>query len=99
MATGACPGYIRMVKAAIRLQFQKMGGVVAVIAFGVRRCMKLGFADGQVTIVALTAISKNFLMIDRGNNGKARRSVAGMTVITGTNVIRYFTNRRYAVVA
>ena len=99
VATGARSGYIGMIKAAIGLQFQKMGGVVAVIAFGVRRSMKLGFSDGQLTIVTLTAISKNFLMIDHGDNGKTRRGMAGMALITGSDVLRRFANRRCAVVA
>ena len=48
-----------------------MSGIVAVIAFGVRRCMKFRFTDGQVTIMAFTAISKNFLVINRVDNVKS----------------------------
>ena len=99
VATGARSDYIRVIEAAIRFQFQKMGGIVAVIAFGVRRCMKLGFSDGQVTIVTLAAIAKNFLMIDHGDIGKTRRSMAGMALIAGSDVRRCFANRRCAVVA
>ena len=88
VATGAYPGYIRMVKAAVQFQFQEMAGIVAVIAFGVRRCMKYRFTDGQVTIVTFTAVSKYFLMINRGDKGKTRRRVTGMAVITGSDVTR-----------
>ena len=99
VATRALPENIRMIIAAIRSQFQKMSGIVAVIAFGVRRCMKFRFTDGHVTIVTFTAISKNFLVIDKGGNGKAQRGMTGMAVITGSGVTRYFTDCRYSVVA
>ena len=76
-----------------------MSGIVAVIAFGIRRCMKFGFTDGQVTIVAFTAISKNFLVINRADNGKIQRGMTAMAVITGSGVTRYFTDCGNAVVA
>ena len=99
VATRAFPENIRMIIAAIRSQFQKMSGIVAVIAFGVRRCMKFRFTDGQLTIVTFTAIAKNFQVINRVDNGKIQRGMTGMAVITGSGVIWYFTDCRYRVVA
>jgi len=40
VATCASPANIRMIKAAIRQQFQKMGGVVALITFSLRLLVK-----------------------------------------------------------
>jgi hypothetical protein len=88
-----------MIIAAILSQFQKMAGIVAVIAFGVGRRMKFRFTDGHVTIVTFTAISKNFLVINRVDNVKTQRGMTGMAVITGGGVTRYFTDCRYSVVA
>ena len=76
-----------------------MAGIVAVIAFGVRRRMKFRFTDGHVTIVTCTAISKNFLVINRVDNVKTQRGMTGMAVITGGGMTRYFTDCRYSVVA
>ena len=58
-----------MVKAAVRFQIQKMGGIVAFTTFSIGYCMKYRFTDRQVTIVTFTAITKNFLMINIGGNG------------------------------
>ena len=88
-----------MIITAVRSQFHKMSGIVAVIAFGVRRRMKFRFTDGQVTIMTFTAISKNFLVINRVDNGKIQRGMTGMAVITGSGVTRCFTDCRYRVVA
>jgi len=99
VATRASPENIRMIIAAIWSQFQKMSGIVTVIAFGVRRCMKFRFTDGQVTIMTFTAISKNFLVINRVDNGKIQRGMTAMAVITGSGVTRYFTDCGNAVVA
>ena len=79
-----------MIKAAVRFQVQKMGGIVAGIAFGLCLLMKFRFTDGQYIIMAFAAISKNFLMIDKGGNGKAQRGMTGLAHITGSDVIRQF---------
>jgi len=76
-----------------------MAGIVAVIAFGVRRCMKFRFTDGYVTIMTFTAISKNFLVINRGDNGKVHRRMTGLALITGRDVTRHFTDCGNAIVA
>ncbi len=99
VATRALPENIRMIIAAILSQFKKMSGIVAVIAFGISRRMKFRFTDGQVTIMTFTAISKNFLVINRVDNGKIQRGMTGMAVITGSCVTRYFTDCGNAVVA
>ena len=74
-----------------------MGGIMAVIAFGVCRYMEFRFTDGDDIIVTLTAIAKNFLMIDKGNNVKSLRGMAGLAHITGRNVIRHFRRKKFAV--
>ena len=96
VAAGARSGNIRMIKAAVRCQLQKTGGIVAVIAFGVRECMKFRHTDGHDIIMTPAAISKNFLMIDEGDNGKILRGMAGLARITGSNVIRYFMRKKIA---
>ena len=86
VATRACPGNIRMIKAAVRCQVQKTGGIVAVIAFDHRRRMKVRFSDGYDTIMAFAAISKYFLMIGKGDDVKSLWGMAGLAVITGGDV-------------
>ena len=90
VAAGTCPGNIGVIKTAVRAQLQKMGGIVAVIALCIRRLMKFRFTDGDDIIMALATISKNFLMIDKWENGKALGCVTGLTHITGGQVIRRF---------
>ncbi|RKZ69587.1 MAG: hypothetical protein DRQ44_02825 [Gammaproteobacteria bacterium] len=41
VATDTCPGNIRVIKATVRCQLQKTGGIVAFIAFDCRRRMKV----------------------------------------------------------
>lgn len=90
VATGTYIRSARMIKASVRFQVQKVDGIVAGIAFGLSLLMKFRFTDGQYIIMALAAISKNFLMIDKGGNGKAQRGMAGLAHITGSDVIRQF---------
>jgi len=87
-----------MIKTAVRFQLQKMGGIVAVIAFSIRRCMKLGFTNGQFAIVTLAAISKNFLMICKGDNVKSLRRMTGLTRITGSDVSQRLTRNRTEII-
>ena len=42
----AATGDTRMIKAAVRLQSEKTGGIMAVIAFGVGLRMEFGLTDG-----------------------------------------------------
>ena len=67
---------------------------MAVIAFGVRWLMKVGFPDGHDTVMTNAAISKNFLMINKGENVKSLGSMAGLAGITGSDVIRRFNRNR-----
>lgn len=90
VATRAFPENIGMIIAAIRIELQEMGGIVAIIAFGVGRRMEFRFTYRQHTIVAFTACTKNFLMIDRDDNVKPRSGMAGMTVVTGRDMTRQF---------
>ena len=69
---------------------------MAVIALGVRGCVRFRFTDGHDIIMTLAAISKNFLMIDKGDNGKILGGMAGLARITGSNVIRYFMRKKIA---
>jgi len=90
VATRARPVNSRMIVAAVRIQCQKAGGVVAVVALGVGRRVKLGFADRQNAIVTLAAIAKYFLVINIRNCVKTQWSMAGFAQTTGGDVIRRF---------
>ena len=79
-----------MIKLAVRAKLEKTGGIVAVIAFGAGRLMKLGFPDCQNAVMALAAIAKHFLVIDIGNYVKTQRGMAGFAHTTGGDVIRRF---------
>ena len=84
----------RMIKATIQCQRQKIVGIMAVIAFDGRWQVNFRFTDGQYTVVAFTAISEYFQMINTWDNGHSQRGMAGLTHITGTEVIRqFFPNR------
>ena len=63
---------------------------MAVITFGIRWLMKVGFTDGHGTIMTVAAISKYFLMINKGENGKSLGGMTGLAGITGSDVIRRF---------
>lgn len=88
MATGAGSGNTRMIEAAVRVQGQEAGGIVAVITLGVGRRMKFGFTDGQNAVMALAAITKHFLVIDIWNDVKTQRGMAGFAHAAGGDVIR-----------
>ena len=84
-----------MVKTAIRFEFQKRAGVVAVIAFGVRRRVMGRLANGYDTVVALAALTNDFQMVHIADNFMSEGGMTGFTHIGGGKVIRYFSlNRR-----
>lgn len=85
-----------MIKTTVRFQFQEMGGVVAVVAFSVRRRMKLGLTDGRYAVVAFAAISIYFQMINKVDIGKSCwcRCMTGRAPVTGSDVIQRFTRNR-----
>jgi hypothetical protein len=49
--------------------------------------MKRGFADCGHAIVTLAATSKNFLMVNGGNNAESLRGMTGLARVTACNVI------------
>ncbi len=95
VATRARPGNSRMIEAAVRIQRQKTGGIVAVVALGIGRQMKCGFTNRQNTVMALAAIAKHFLMVDKRRSVETQRSMTGLAHATGSDVIRRF-NRNFA---
>ena len=64
-----------------------MSGIMADIAFGIRWLMILRFTDGHYIVMAFTAISKNFLMINKGGNSKSQGCMTGLAHITASDVI------------
>ena len=52
--------------------------------------MKFRFTDGHSTVMTVAAISKNFLMINKGEDGKSLWGMTGLAGITGSDVIRRF---------
>lgn len=88
VARAAATGNIGVIKAAVRLQFQKRGGIVTFVAFGRGFQMQVGFADGYDPVMALAAITEHFLMIDNGENGKSKSGMTGLTHITGGKMVR-----------
>jgi hypothetical protein len=79
-----------MIKAAVWFQVQEMAGIVAGIAFSLCWRMRYRFTDDQYIIMAFAAISKNFLVINKGGNGKAQRGMTGLAHIAGSEVICQF---------
>jgi hypothetical protein len=79
-----------VIEAAVRSQFKETDGIVAVITFCGRRHVELGFTDGRNAVMALAAITKNFLVISKGDNSSALRCMAGLAQITGGDVIGRF---------
>jgi hypothetical protein len=77
-----------VIEAAVRSQFQKTDGIVAVIAFGGRRRMKFGFTDGRYTVMTFTAITKYFQVVSKRDNGSTLGCMAGLAQITGSEMIR-----------
>ena len=88
VATGASADNIRMIKATVQCPFQKADGIVAVITFSISRRMKFGFTDSRYAIMTFAAMSKNFQVISKGNNGSSLGCMTGLTHITGSDVIR-----------
>ena len=79
---------VRMIKAAIQSQFYKTGSIVAFITFNSRLDVVIGFSDGLYTVVTATALTKNFLMINKADQLKSESRMAGLAEVTGREVIR-----------
>ena len=77
-----------MVVTAIRFEFQKSAGVVAVIAFGIRRRVMGRLANGQNTVVAFAALTNHFQMVHVADNFMSEGGMTGFTHIGGCEVIR-----------
>ena len=90
VATGTSTCNTCVIKFAVRAKFEKAGGIVAVVAFGAGRLMKLGFTDRQNPVMALAAIAEHFLVIDIRNYVKTQRGMAGFAHAAGGEVIRRF---------
>ncbi len=96
---GASSGDPVMVKAAVGIQIEKAGGIVAIVTFAIGGQMKLGLAHCQYPIVALAAITEYFLMVDKGGDVESQRGVASFAQAAGANVIlRFGWNRAKVVV-
>ena len=59
VASRATSGNAGVVITAICLQFDKTGGIVAIIAFNIGWRMLVRGADGSYSVMALTALTKN----------------------------------------
>ena len=90
VATRTATRNTRVIELTVRAKFKKTGGIVAVIALGAGRLMKLGFTDCQHTVMALTAVAKHFLVVDRRDEVKSQRGMAGLTHTAGGDVIQRF---------
>ena len=93
VATGAYRSDIRMIEAAIRLQFYKTDGIVAAVTFGICWLVELGFADGLNTVMTLAAISEYFLVISKGDNIETLRRMTGLAHITACDMILRFSSQ------
>lgn len=73
---------------------------MAIIALCIGFDVILGLTNRQYTVMAITAVAANLLVIHKGGDRKPKHGVAGLTYITGAEVIECLGgNRRiYAVV-
>ena len=99
VATGTTTGNTRMIKATVRLQCKKTGGIVAAIAFDDRRHMKIGFTEGQHTVMAFAAISKYFQVVNEGHAGESQRGMTAFAHIAGSDMVLRFAPNRNKIVA
>ena len=79
---------VRMVITAIRFKFQKSAGVVAVVAFGIRRRVMGRLANGHYAVVAFAALTNHFQMVHIADNFMSESGMTGFTHIGGCEVIR-----------
>ncbi len=71
---------------------------MAIIALLGRLQMVIRFAYGYYAVVAFTAFTKDFLMIDSRDCRKISISMAGLTAIAGGDVVRCFADCYNAIV-
>ena len=88
MAPGTPTRNTRVIKLAVRAKLEKTGGIVAVVALGAGRLMKLGFTDGHDTVMAFAAVAKHFLVVDKRDYVKTQRCMTGLAHTADSDVIR-----------
>lgn len=88
VASGASAGDTRVIELTVRAEFEKTGGIVAVVALGAGRLVKLRFANRDHTVMALAAVAKHFLVVDEGNDVKSQRGMAGFAAAGGRDVVQ-----------
>jgi len=76
-----------VIKFAVCSQRQKAGGIMAVITFRGRRCMRCGLADRFYTVMAFAAVTKNLKVISKGDDRGSLGCVACLAHIAGRQVI------------
>ena len=86
VAGDTASGNTRMVKATVRIEREKTGGIVAVGAFALRLPVKIGLTDGLHTVMAFAAIAKYFLVIDKVDYVKSHGRMTGLTGICGSDM-------------
>ena len=99
VAAGALAQDVRVIEAAIRIQFQEMVRVVAIIAFGAGFGVIDRFADRDHAVVAFAAGAENQLMIDGIDGAKSERSMTCLAEVAGRDMRRRFVSRVGPVVA
>ena len=99
VAAGALAQDVRVIVAAIRIQFQEMVRVVAIIAFGAGFGVIDRFADRGHAVVAFAAVAEDQLMIDGVGGRKSERSMTGLAQVGGRDMRRRFVSRVGPVVA
>jgi len=99
VAAGALAQNARVIVAAIRIQFQKMVRVMAIIAFGAGFGVIDRFADRGHAVVAFAAVAEDQLMIDVVDGRKSERSMTGLAQVGGRDMRRRFVSRVGPVVA
>jgi len=50
--------------------------------------MKIGFTDGHNVVMALAAVAKHFLVVDKRDYVKTERGMTGLARTAGSDVIR-----------
>ena len=50
--------------------------------------MKIRFTDGHNVVMALAAVAKHFLVVDKSNHVKTQRGMTGLAPTAGSDVIR-----------
>jgi len=87
MAPGAGSGNVRVIEAAVRQELQKVVGIVARVALGLRWSMELRHTDGTRAVVASAAIAEDILMVHEGDDVKGLWRMTGLAGIAGRKMV------------